>query len=308
MQIVAHAQERETLFEELAHPARAEQKDPQDHLVFARLADQRVGGGQQFRRRVHVRKFIFHVEAHRHAKVVLAQKEHVDAGHGRNLGHVVDAALGLHLQRDNHIVVGTARVAQQTALIHGTLREIDAARTAHRITRAAHRLARLLRRVDVRHQHAIGTQVERLLNSGPVAVAGHAHHALGSAHRNRAKHGRQLLVAHRAMLHIHQKPIVATMGQLLGDGGAMGVQEQPHLGLPFPHLLLELRSRYGIGHMTWSPQKIWPPYRGPLGLYPNQGSGVKSYFFSSARIIPPSVTSQPVSPSKAILTRLATAR
>ena len=53
------------------------------------------------------------------------------------------------------------------------------------------------------------------------------------------------------MLNIHQKPIVAAMGQLLGHGGAMRVQEEPHLGLPFPHLLLELRSGYGIGHVTF---------------------------------------------------------
>ena len=41
-------------------------------------------------------------------------------------------------------------------------------------------------------------------------------------------------MVHRAVLRIHQQPVVAAVRQLLGYGGAVGVEEQPHLGRARP--------------------------------------------------------------------------
>ncbi len=45
MQVVADAEEREALLEELAHAPRTEQEDAQNDLMLVRFGDERVGGG-----------------------------------------------------------------------------------------------------------------------------------------------------------------------------------------------------------------------------------------------------------------------
>src|SRR5262249_36012432 len=70
VEIVADADKRETFVEKFADARRAEKKEAEDDIVFASLFDQALGGGVEFGRSVHVGKFIFFVEAHRHAEIV----------------------------------------------------------------------------------------------------------------------------------------------------------------------------------------------------------------------------------------------
>ena len=138
---------------------------PRMTLFFARLAHQLVRCRSQLRRRVHVRELVLLVQAHRHAQVVLAQEQDVDARNRGDLGHVLDAGGGLHLQRDDDVRVRVADVAQQPRLVRAALRKVDRARTCGRVTGTAHGLPRLFGRVDVGHQHAVGAQVQRLLDA-----------------------------------------------------------------------------------------------------------------------------------------------
>ena len=91
MQIVADADERETLLQELAHARGAEEEQSEDHVVLLRVIDQLLRGRAQFRRRVHVGELVLFVETHRHAEVVLPEEQNVDAGNGGDLGNVLDA-------------------------------------------------------------------------------------------------------------------------------------------------------------------------------------------------------------------------
>ena len=80
VQIVADAEERESLVEEFPDAAGSEEEDAEDNAIFLGVGDQLVGRGQELRRGVHVREFVLDVEPHGHAQVVLAEEEHVDAG------------------------------------------------------------------------------------------------------------------------------------------------------------------------------------------------------------------------------------
>src|SRR5579863_4644255 len=52
------------------------------------------------------------------------------------------------------------------------------------------------------------------------------------------------------MLGVDQQPIVSAVGQLFGDGGAVRVEEQAHLGLSGAQLFFEFRSaECGIRHV-----------------------------------------------------------
>ncbi len=51
------------------------------------------------------------------------------------------------------------------------------------------------------------------------------------------------------MLGVDQQPVVSTVSELLGDRGAVGIEEQPHLGRSGTELLLEFGSaESGVGH------------------------------------------------------------
>ena len=50
--------------------------------------------------------------------------------------------------------------------------------------------------------------------------------------RDGGEHGGEPLVIHGAVLGIDQQPVVAAVGELLGDGGTVGIQEQAELGRP----------------------------------------------------------------------------
>ena len=174
------------------HAAGAEQEEPEDHVVAFGGGAQLVGGRLQFRRSVHVRELVLFVESHRHAQIVLAEEENVDARNGGDLVDVLDAGRGLHLQRHDRVAVGRAGVSQQSGLVHAALREVDRARAGGGIAAATHRLASLLGGVDVGHQHAIGAHVERLLDAAAVVIAGDAHHRLRAAVGNARQHRRQV--------------------------------------------------------------------------------------------------------------------
>ena len=122
---------------------------------------------------------------------------------------------------------------------------------------ATHGLARFLGGVDVGNEHAVGAEVEGLLDAGAIVVSADAHHRLGSAVGDAAEHGRQLLVVHGAVLGIDQQPIVAAVGQLFGDGGAVRVEEQAHLGRAIAQLLLEVSATEGgFGHRKFLRMKV----------------------------------------------------
>src|SRR5580658_1207576 len=106
MQIVADADEGEALLQEFADARSSKQEQAQDDVVLLGRGAEFVGGGLQLRRKVHVRKLVFLKQAHRHAEIVLAEKQQVDARDGRDFVDVLDAVGGLHLQRDDDVVVG----------------------------------------------------------------------------------------------------------------------------------------------------------------------------------------------------------
>src|SRR6516165_11804194 len=70
MQIVADADESETLVQEFADSRGAKEEKTENDVVLARVFDQALGGGVQFGRRVHVGEFVFFIEAHGHAEIV----------------------------------------------------------------------------------------------------------------------------------------------------------------------------------------------------------------------------------------------
>src|SRR5579872_1821756 len=110
MQVIAHADKGKALLQEFTDPRRAEEKKPQDHVVLARMIHQLLRGRAQFRRGIHEREFILFKQAHRHAKVVLAQEEDIHARHGRDLRDVFDARGGFHLQGDNAVFIELAGI------------------------------------------------------------------------------------------------------------------------------------------------------------------------------------------------------
>src|SRR5580704_19781200 len=112
MQVVADADEGESLFEEFADAGGAEQKEAEDDIIFAGVLDQLFRGGVEFGRGVHVRELVLVVEAHRHAEIVLAEEENIDAGNSSDLSDVLDARGGLDLQRDDAFVVPGSSVAE----------------------------------------------------------------------------------------------------------------------------------------------------------------------------------------------------
>ena len=189
-------------------------------------------------------------EAHGHAEVVLAEEHDVNTRHLGDLLHVVDASLGLDLDRDDDVVVVRAGVAEEASLVGGALREVDRAGAAlgargQRVAAARDALRHVVRRVDVRDQDAVGAEVERLLDAGAVFVARDADHGLGAAGGDRAEHGRQRDRLHRAVLGVDKQPVVAGAGELLRDGRADAVDEDAKLGLAGLQFGLELRARLG---------------------------------------------------------------
>ena len=189
-------------------------------------------------------------EAHGHAEVVLAEEHDVNTRHLGDLLHVVDASLGLDLDRDDDVVIVRAGVAEEASLVGGALREVDRAGAAlgargQRVAAARDALRHVVRRVDVRDQDAVGAEVERLLDAGAVFVARDADHGLGAAGGDRAEHGRQRDRLHRAVLGVDKQPVVAGAGELLRDGRADAVDEDAKLGLAGLQFGLELRARLG---------------------------------------------------------------
>ena len=96
-----------------------------------------------------------------------------------------------HLQRNYHIVIRVAHVAEQPLLVRGALREVDRPRARRGILAAGDALLRLRSSVDVRDQDPVGAAVERLLDASPVLVPSHTHHRLGLAGVDGQDHVRQ---------------------------------------------------------------------------------------------------------------------
>ena len=71
----------------------------------------------------------------------------------------------------------------------------------------------------------------------------------GAAIRDAGKHGGKFFVAHGAVLGVDQQPVITAVGELFGDGRAVRVQEQTHLGQTFAQLFLEIcATEGGFGH------------------------------------------------------------
>ena len=152
-------------------------------------------------------------EAHGHAEVVLAEEHDVNTRHLGDLLHVVDASLGLDLDRDDDVVVVRAGVAEEASLVGGALREVDRAGAAlgargQRVAAARDALRHVVRRVDVRDQDAVGAEVERLLDAVTVVRRRDADHGLGTAVRDGSQHGAQRHLVHRAVLGVDEEPCV----------------------------------------------------------------------------------------------------
>src|SRR5262249_17611765 len=184
VQVVADTDESEALVEELANARSAEEEKAEYDVVLARVFDQALRGGVQLGRSVHVGEFVFFIEAHGHAKVVLAEEENVHTGHSGDLGYVLDAVGGFNLQGDDGVVVPVAGVAKQPVLVHAALREIDGASAGRRILGAANGLAGFGRGVYVGDEHAIGPEIERLLDAAAVVIALHAEQRFRAAAGN----------------------------------------------------------------------------------------------------------------------------
>ena len=84
---------------------------------------------------------------------------------------------------------------------------------------------------------------------GRFVVSANADQRFRATVGNSGKHGGKLFVTHGSVLGINQQPVVTAVGQLLGDGRAVRVQEQTHLGRAFAQLLLEVgATKGGFGH------------------------------------------------------------
>ena len=84
---------------------------------------------------------------------------------------------------------------------------------------------------------------------GTIIISADPHHGFCAAVGNSGEHGGEFFVAHGTVLGIHKQPVIAAVGQLLGDSRAVGVQEQTHLGRAFAQLFLEIGATDGgFGH------------------------------------------------------------
>src|ERR1700674_1323649 len=171
LQVVADADEGETLFEKLAYARCPKQEDAENGVVLASVLDQLLRGRSEFGRGVHVRELVLVVEAHRHAKVVLSEEKDVNAGDGGDLSNVFDAGSGLDLQRDDAFVVPVAGVAEEAGLVHAALWKVNGTRTDGRGLGANDGLAGLFGGVDVGDEDAVGSEIEGLLDAGAIVVS-----------------------------------------------------------------------------------------------------------------------------------------
>src|SRR5690349_10556999 len=121
MQVVAEADEREAFFQELAHAGGSEQEQAQDDVIALCGGAQLVCGCGQLGRCVHIRELVFFVQAHGHAKIVLAQEQNIHARNRGDLVNVFDAVGGLHLKRHDRVVVGGSSVTEQSSPVHTSL-------------------------------------------------------------------------------------------------------------------------------------------------------------------------------------------
>src|SRR5579872_178042 len=213
------------------------------------MLDQLFGCGIKLRRCVHVWELIFVVEAHRHAEIVLSKEENVDARDGCDFGDVLNAGSGLDLQSDDAFVVPVAGIAEESTLVHASLGKVDGASADRRILGATDGLASFFGGVDIGNEDSIGTHIEGLLNPRTVSISTDSDERLCATVGDAAKHGGKPLVTHGAMLGVDEQPIVATVGELLGDGGTMRIEEETHLGLSGAQLLFKFGSaECGVWH------------------------------------------------------------
>src|SRR5581483_6596710 len=129
------------------------------------------------------------------------------------------------------------------------LREINRARAKAKILNATDGLARFFGGIDIRHEDAIGAEIERLLDSGAVIVSAHTYQGFCAAIGYTGQHSRKLFVAHGTMLRVDQQPVITAVGELLGHSRAVCVQEKPHFGFTLAQLFFELgATQSGFRH------------------------------------------------------------
>src|SRR5579871_1292404 len=213
---------------------------------------------------VYISGNLFLVEAHGHAKVVLAEKENVHSGDGCDFVDILDAVGRFDLQSDDPVAVPIASVTKQTVFVHAALRKIDRARSRCWILCAAHGLPRFRRCVDVGDEHAVCAHVQRLLNAAAIVIALYAHQRLCAAICNSREHCGKAFVAHRAVLRVYKQPVVAAVRELLSNGGAVRVEKKAEFRCPGAKFFLEVGSSQSVCHEFFSVREVsWlkaPPY------------------------------------------------
>ena len=105
-------------------------------------------------------EFVFFVETHGHAEIVLAEEEDVHAGDRGNFVDILDAIGGFDLQRDDSVFVPVACVAEQAIFVHAALWKVDGASAYGRIFCAAHSLPCFGGGVDVGNEQTVGAHIE----------------------------------------------------------------------------------------------------------------------------------------------------
>jgi hypothetical protein len=78
-----------------------------------------------------------------------------------------------------------------------------------------------------------------LLDAGAIVISADANKGFRTAIGYAAQHRGEFFVAHGAMLGVDEEPVVSAVRELFGDGGAVRVYKQSHLGCSGAKLLFE---------------------------------------------------------------------
>ncbi len=165
----------------------------------------------EFRRSVHERKLVFFIQTHGHAEIILPEEENIDSGNRSNFRYVLDAVCGFYLKGDDAVGVPVSCVTEESGFVHAALGKIDRSRACSGISCAAHRLLRFGSGVDVGNEHAVGAEVEGLLNAAAIVIALYANQGFRTTACDSAQHRGEFFKTHWAMLRVHQQPVVTAV-------------------------------------------------------------------------------------------------
>ena len=137
-----------------------------------------------------------------------------------------DARFQLHQHAD--FLLRVMQIIRHAAEAVGAVRHRHAADAMRRIAGRGNRGARLIGRLHERHQQAARADIQQPLHQHRV-VPGHPHHRLGGAGGQRLQLGQHLQRFARRMFSIDDDPVVAGIGQHLGDDIAAQAAPQADL-------------------------------------------------------------------------------